>query len=150
MKAFRFELESLLVFRKNIEKQKQADVALISSKYNKEQMGKENCLSKINDSIQKVDSIENKDDMIENFMFVNDYISSLGGQIRLHEDNMQVINVELKKKQKILAKASADLKAVEMLKDKKLAEYKKEVIKEEQKIFDEWKNGNNIYTNIKG
>lgn len=113
-------------------------------------MGKENCLSKINDSISKVDSIENKYDMIEGFMFANDYISSLGGQIKLHENNMQVIDVELKKSQKILAKASADLKAVEMLKDKKIAEYKKEVIKEEQKIFDEWKNDNNPYTNIKG
>ena len=50
MKPFKFELESLLKLRMNIEKKKQADVALVSSKYNKEQLGKEVCLDKIKDS----------------------------------------------------------------------------------------------------
>ncbi len=142
MKAFKFELESLLEFRKNIEKQKQADVALVSSKYNKEQLGKESCILKINDTINKIDNIKNNDSMMDEIMFANDYIYSLESQIKIHEANMDTIGVELKEKQKILAKASADVKAVEMLKNKKLDLYKKELIKEEQKIFDEWKNKN--------
>lgn len=140
MKSFKFELESLLRLRINIEKKKQADVALVSSKYNKEQLGKEGCLEKIKDSSVYVDNIEDQDEMINTMMKVSDYVVSLKAQINNHEESMQKISVELREKQRILVDASRDRRAVEILKEKKFALHKKETLKEEQKMLDEWKN----------
>lgn len=140
MKSFKFELESLLKLRMNIEKKKQADVALVSSKYNKEQLGKEGCLEKIKDSSVYVDNIEDQDEMINTMMKVSDYVVSLKAQINNHEESMRKISIELREKQRILVDASRDRRAVEILKEKKFALHKKETLKEEQKMLDEWKN----------
>jgi len=139
MKSFKFKLESLLKLRMNIEKKKQADVALVSSKYNKEQIGKEVCLDKIKDSSIYVDNIEDPSEMINTMMQVSDYVFSLKAQIRNHEESMYKISIELREKQRILVDASRDRRAVEILKEKKFALHKKETLKEEQKMLDEWK-----------
>ncbi len=139
MKPFKFELESLLKLRMSVEKKKQADVVLVSSKYNKELFGKESCLDKIKDSSIYVDNIEDQNDMINSMMLVSEYVFSLKAQIKNHESSMTRISVELREKQRILMEASRDRRAVEILKEKKLALYKKETLIEEQKMLDEWK-----------
>lgn len=146
MKSFKFELESLLKLRGNIEKKRQAEVAIVSSKYNKEQMGKEACLNKIKESTVYIDDKLSESDVATSMILVSEYIFSLNAQIRSHEATMSKISVELREKQSILANASRDRRAVEILKEKKLALYKKEAIKEEQKMFDEWKNAFKEFT----
>lgn len=139
MKRFNFKLEPLYKLRKNIEKKKQAEVAEVSAQYNKEREGKDNCIFKIEDSIKIVDAIEDEKEMMNMSLYLGDYIMALNSQIGIHEDNMSIIGIELKKRQEILREATKNRRAVEILKEKKLAEYKKLINKEEQSKLDEWK-----------
>ena len=139
MKRFDFKLEPLYKLRKNIERQKQAEVAEVSAQYNKESEGKDNCIFKIEDSIKIVDAIEDEKEMINMSFYLGDYITALNSQIGLHEENMSIIEIELRKRQEILQEATNSRRAVEILKEKKLAEYKKLINKEEQSKLDEWK-----------
>ena len=139
MKRFDFKLEPLYKLRKNIERQKQSEVAEVSAQYNKEREGKDNCIFKIEDSIKIVDSIEDEKEMINMSFYLGDYITALNSQIGLHEENMSIIGIELRHRQEILQEATNSRRAVEILKEKKLAEYKKLILKEEQSKLDEWK-----------
>ncbi len=139
MKRFDFKLEPLYRLRRNIEKKKQAEVAEVSAQYNKEREGKDSCIFKIEDSVKIVDAIEDEREMMNMSFYLGDYISALNSQIGIHEDNMSIIGIELKKRQEILQEATNNRRAVEILKEKKLAEYKKLINKEEQSKLDEWK-----------
>ncbi|WP_297205915.1 flagellar FliJ family protein [uncultured Brachyspira sp.] len=139
MKRFNFKLEPLYKLRKNIEKKRQAEVAEVSAEYNKERDGKESCLLKIDDGIKYVDNMENSDEMLSMSIYLGEYINALNSQIAIHEDNMAEISIELRKRQEILQEASRQRRAVELLKEKKLLEYKKMMNKEEQAKLDEWK-----------
>lgn len=139
MKRFDFKLEPLYRLRRNIEKKKQAEVAEVSTQYNKEREGKDNCIFKIEDSVKIVDAIEDEREMMNMSFYLGDYISALNSQIGIHEENMSIIGIELKKRQEILQEATNNRRAVEILKEKKLAEYKKLINKEEQSKLDEWK-----------
>ena len=140
MKKFDFKLDPLYKYRKNIEKEKQALVAEVSAEYNKEQAGIDNCIAKIHDGINIVDSIEeNSEDYMSMALYLGDYISALNSQINIHQDNMAIIEVELKKRQEVLSEATRARRAVEILKEKKLLEHKKQNQKLEQANLDEWK-----------
>lgn len=140
MKRFDFKLEPLYKFRKNIEKKKQAEVAEVSALYNKEKEGKDNCILKINDGIKIVDSIEDTSEMINMSIYLGEYMLALNSQIAIHDRKMSEIGIELRKRQNVLQEATRQRRAVEILKEKKLLEYKKLMNKEEQSKLDEWKN----------
>lgn len=140
MKRFDFKLEPLYKLRKNIEKKKQAEVAEVSALYNKEKEGKDNCILKINDGIKIVDSIEDNSEMINMSIYLGEYMLALNSQIAIHDRKMSEIGIELRRRQNILQEAARQRRAVEILKEKKLLEYKKLMNKEEQSKLDEWKN----------
>ena len=140
MKRFDFKLEPLYKLRKNIEKKKQAEVAEVSALYNKEKEGKDNCILKINDGIKIVDSIEDTSEMINMSIYLGEYMLALNSQIAIHDRKMSEIGIELRKRQNVLQEATRQRRAVEILKEKKLLEYKKLTNKEEQSKLDEWKN----------
>ncbi|MBW5396691.1 flagellar FliJ family protein [Brachyspira pilosicoli] len=140
MKRFDFKLEPLYKLRKNIEKKKQAEVAEVSALYNKEKEGKDNCILKINDGIKIVDSIEDNSEMINMSIYLGEYMLALNSQIAIHDRKMSEIGIELRKRQNVLQEATRQRRAVEILKEKKLLEYKKLMNKEEQSKLDEWKN----------
>ena len=137
---FDFKLEPLYKLRKNIEKKKQAEVAEVSALYNKEKEGKDNCILKINDGIKIVDSIEDTSEMINMSIYLGEYMLALNSQIAIHDRKMSEIGIELRKRQNVLQEATRQRRAVEILKEKKLLEYKKLMNKEEQSKLDEWKN----------
>ncbi|AFR71079.1 flagellar FliJ family protein [Brachyspira pilosicoli] len=140
MKRFDFKLEPLYKLRKNIEKKKQAEVAEVSALYNKEKEGKDNCILKINDGIKIVDSIEDTSEMINMSIYLGEYMLALNSQMAIHDRKMSEIGIELRKRQNVLQEATRQRRAVEILKEKKLLEYKKLMNKEEQSKLDEWKN----------
>ena len=140
MKRFDFKLEPLYKLRKNIEKKKQAEVAEVSALYNKEKEGKDNCILKINDGIKIVDSIEDSSKMINMSIYLGEYMLALNSQMAIHDRKMSEIGIELRKRQNVLQEATRQRRAVEILKEKKLLEYKKLMNKEEQSKLDEWKN----------
>ena len=140
MKRFDFKLEPLYKLRKNIEKKKQAEVAEVSALYNKEREGKDNCILKINDGIKIVDSIEDSSEMINMSIYFGEYMLALNSQIAIHDRKMSEIGIELRRRQDILQEAAKQRRAVEILKEKKMLEYKKLMNKEEQSKLDEWKN----------
>ena len=115
MKKFDFKLEPLYKLRKNIEKQKQAEVAEVSALYNKERDGKDDCISKINDGIRIVDSMEDNNEMLTMSIYLGEYISALNSQIAIHEDNMAEISVELRKRQEVLQEEQQSAQQLELL-----------------------------------
>ena len=134
MKRFDFKLEPLYKLRKNIEKKE------VSALYNKEREGKDNCILKINDGIKIVDSIEDSSEMINMSIYFGEYMLALNSQIAIHDRKMSEIGIELRRRQDILQEATKQRRAVEILKEKKMLEYKKLMNKEEQSKLDEWKN----------
>lgn len=94
---------------------------------------------KISDGIRFVDNMENDDEMLNMSIYLGEYINALNSQIAIHENKMAEINTELVKRQEVLQEASRQRRAVELLKEKKLLEYKKLKNKEEQAKLDEWK-----------
>lgn len=138
MKSFKFNLESVYKVRKNTEKKKIAELAKVSSVYNKEMISRDLCFDNIKKTENTLDNIDtNSEEFINNMLFNGEYISLMQKAIKEHENKMDSMRYELDTKQKALAKAAADRRAVELIKEKRFMEYKKECLKEEQKELDE-------------
>lgn len=141
MKKFIFKLEALEKKRRHIERQKQADLAQVSALYNKEESYKTKCFDSIKENITYADALDYKnEDDINIIIQVSESNVALRNRIVSHEVNMDKIKPELLRKQKILAEASKQKRAVEILREHKYKEYKKYILKEEQKSLDEWSN----------
>ena len=78
--------------------------------------------------------------MINMSIYLGEYMLALNSQIAIHDRKMSEIGIELRRRQNILQEATRQRRAVEILKEKKLLEYKKLMNKEEQSKLDEWKN----------
>ena len=141
MKKFHFKLEALEKKRKQIEREKQSDLAKVSTLYNKEENYKSLCFETIKENISYSDNLDytNEDDM-NIIIQISESNFALHNRAEVHENNMNKIKPELIKRQKILAEASKQKRAVEILRERKYKEYKKYVLKEEQKILDDWSN----------
>ncbi len=139
MKKFYFKLDALERKRRQEEKQKQLLVLPVASLYNKEEESKNKCLRTIAENTKFSSNLdyENAEDI--NIMIqISDSNFALRGRIDVHDENLGKIKVELEKRQKVLAEASAQRRAVEILRERKYQEYKKYVMKEEQKDLDEF------------
>ncbi len=144
MKKFHFKLEALERKRKQEERQKQLLLLPVSRLYNNEEDSKNQCLRTIEENAKFSNNLnyQNTDDI--NIMIqISDSNMALRQRIDIHNENLDKIKVELEKRQKVLAQASAQKRAVEILRERKYAEYKKYLRKEEQKELDEFSNNKN-------
>ncbi len=144
MKKFHFKLAALERKRKQEEKQKQLLVLPVASLYNREEDSKNQCQHTISENAKFSNTLnyENADD-ISIMIQVSDSNMALRGRMAMHDENLGKIKVELEKRQKVLAEASAQKRAVEILRERKYEEYKKYLRKEEQKELDEFSNNKN-------
>lgn len=144
MKKFNFKLEALERKRKQEEREKQLLLLPVLRLYNNEEDSKNQCLRTIAENTKFSNNLdyENTDDI--NIMIqISDSNLALRQRIGIHDENLGKIKVELDKRQKVLAQASAKKRAVEILRERKYAEYKKYLRKEEQKELDEFSNNKN-------
>ena len=89
MKKFHFKLEALEKKRKQIEREKQSDLAKVSTLYNKEENYKSLCFETIKENISYSDNLDytNEDDM-NIFIQISESNFALHNRAEVHENNM--------------------------------------------------------------
>ena len=135
MKHFKFPLEKILDYRKNIEDKKAE--ALYQSRTKKKD--EEDILELIEEekkNILKEDKREDSNTLNE-LTITSDYLNQLNNEIEKSENRIKDADKEVDKKLIDLKEASIEKKAVEKLREKKLMEHKTQLKKGERKQIDE-------------
>ena len=135
MKHFKFPLEKILDYRKNIEDKKAE--ALYQSRTKKKD--EEDILELIEEekkNILKEDKREDSNTLNE-LTISSDYLNQLNNEIKKSENRIKDADKEVDKKLIDLKEASIEKKAVEKLREKKLIEHKTQLKKGERKQIDE-------------
>ena len=137
MKKFRFSLQSVLDFRKHLEKMAQMDVA----KARKNLMDSEQRLKELNqdydDTSFEFDGEMSKGISSERFHFFTDYLSSVTSQIEREEQRKITLSDILREKQHVLRDKTIERKTIEQLKEKHKNEYYDNMMKDMQKEVDD-------------
>lgn len=138
MKRFQFRLEKLLKLREREEEWKKQELAEVMGLYNKEEHGIHECMEGMKKNAEEVDALSPEE--YNTVIFASDnYNSAMRAKIEGHKKQMRSLEPEIEKRRNALAEAVRNRRVVEIMKDKKIAEYKKELRKEEQAMLDEWR-----------
>ena len=139
MKKFRFQLETLLKVTRM--KKEEAEVAFAEAVRRLEEARayQRRLLEEMQQGQLDYENLSKEGTRIKigTLMSFNQFFGWKRQQI---EDQQQVIlqaNAERQKRLKVLMEQMSALKSIEKLKEKRLAEYKEEVLQEEQKMLDE-------------
>lgn len=137
MKKFNFRLQSVLDFRKHLEKMAQMEVA----KARRDLMESEEKLKSLNmdydDTSLVFDGEMTKGIGAERFHYFTDYLSSIESLIQREEQNKEAFSGILIEKQNVLREKSIDRKTIEKLKEKQKNEYYDKMMKDMQKEVDD-------------
>ena len=124
MKKFKFSLEKVLSLREFEENQAQIELA--------------KAISVVTELNNKLKFIANE--RVKNNDARSNYIEGLDYQKEILLEELAQAELILEEKRQIMIEAMKKRKALEKLKEKQLQEYKKEILKEEEKVLDEIKN----------
>ena len=137
MKKFQFKLESLLTYRKYLERLAQQDTA-------KAQMDVKSCETAIrqlemafSQQSDQIEDILSKGMAASEFRRFHDYLDGVENQIEDEKKRHIRLRNVLKEKVERLKKKSVDKKAMELYRDRQKTIYTQEVVKLEQKELDE-------------
>ncbi|MBI4979017.1 MAG: hypothetical protein HZC28_16175 [Spirochaetes bacterium] len=136
MKRFVFSLEKVLTARKNIEDVKKNELGRVVGAYNREEAMREDCKRKMHQNAADLDarSVEDVLTLIQNADMFN---QALKRKAELHAENMQKLTAEIREKQAVLAEARKQRRIVELLREKKFKEYRRDMKREEQRTSDD-------------
>lgn len=124
MARFKFSLQKVLDIRKHQEDQKAIEMQKIQAQLMKEQKKLQTINEhKIKTLGQPVQSVVN----LNMHRVHNDYLNQLSRQIMKQEQNIHSVMKRVDDKRKELAQAVQERKAVELLREKRLIEHKKEL-----------------------
>ena len=137
MKRFKFKLQSLLNFRKHLERVAQQDMA-------KTVLALTVCEKQIDtlqithvQSTQRLEQIVEKGVGADQFRQHYAYLGAVQEMIAQEKQRMVQLGKVLEKKRLALKKRSIDKKAMERLREKQAKEYNQELLTAEQKELDE-------------
>ncbi|MEN6370671.1 MAG: flagellar export protein FliJ [Armatimonadota bacterium] len=136
MKKFKFNLQRVLDYRQTIEDKLLAELAAVQAEHERELVKLEDMkheLSRFREKMKVELSQGSADEIKESY----NYLQQLTKQVLAQQ--LVVSNVKEKKDQKTLevVDAAKERKALERLKEYKVADYKKEADRQEQKFLDE-------------
>ena len=139
MKKFKFQLETLLKVTKM--KKEEAEVALgkASRKLEEARMGLETLLAEMQKGQQDYDALSQEGTRVTigRLMSFNSFFAWKREQIEIQQNILLQVRGEKQQKLKELMEVLSYLKSIEQLREKRLQEYKEDVLKEEQKMLDE-------------
>ena len=139
MKKFKFQLETLLKVTKM--KKEEAEVALgkASRKLEEARMGLETLLAEMQKGQQDYDALSQEGTRVTigRLMSFNSFFAWKREQIEMQQNILLQVRGEKQQKLKELMEVLSYLKSIEQLREKRLQEYKEDVLKEEQKMLDE-------------
>ena len=139
MKKFKYQLETLLKVTKM--KKEEAEVALgkASRKLEEARMGLETLLAEMQKGQQDYDALSQEGTRVTigRLMSFNSFFAWKREQIEMQQNILLQVRGEKQQKLKELMEVLSYLKSIEQLREKRLQEYKEDVLKEEQKMLDE-------------
>lgn len=139
MKKFKFQLETLLKVTKM--KKEEAEVALgkASRKLEEARMGLETLLAEMQKGQQDYDALSQEGTRVTigRLMSFNSFFAWKREQIEMQQNILLQVRGEKQQKLKELMEVLSYLKSIEQLREKRLQEYKEDVLKEEQNMLDE-------------
>ncbi len=139
MKKFKFQLETLLKVTRM--KKEEAEVALgkASRKLEEARMGLETLLAEMQKGQQDYDALSQEGTRVTigRLMSFNSFFAWKREQIEMQQNILLQVRGEKQQKLKELMEVLSYLKSIEQLREKRLQEYKEDVLKEEQKMLDE-------------
>ena len=139
MKKFKFQLEPLLKVTRM--KKEEAEVALgkASRKLEEARMGLETLLAEMQKGQQDYDALSQEGTRVTigRLMSFNSFFAWKREQIEMQQNILLQVRGEKQQKLKELMEVLSYLKSIEQLREKRLQEYKEDVLKEEQKMLDE-------------
>lgn len=140
MKKFEFKLQSLLKLREIEEQHKLAELAGVVSRYQENIAAMEKFKSEskhlLNRESQRLQQEQTLD--FDYMRSVSRYLGMLRMKRNSAEKNLEGIAGELAKKQEEVAKYRTRRRAIEILKEKRIAEHKYEANREQQNQLDEF------------
>lgn len=138
MKKFKFPLEGYLKIKKIEEDRKMADLAHVIGKIEKEKDQINHYFQNMEYYLEKKPSEKNIN--LHDTILMYEYLNQLSKKKRIAEKNINSFQDELKEKQIKANEARKNRRVIEILKEKKLNEYKYEMYKNENKELDEFNN----------
>lgn len=136
MKKFQFKLEKLLRLREWQEEEEKNALAKVIGKYNAEEQAIADYQRRLEENSAKVDNLP-EEDAIALLDNITMFESALRAGIETHRKNMASLEKDIEKARISLAEAVKQRRVVEIVKEKQMEAYKKELLLEEQKNIDD-------------
>jgi len=137
MKRFEFKLQSLLNFRKHLERMAQQDMAKTVMEISACEKQIDSLQTNHGQSVQRLEEIVEKGVGAEQFKQHQAYLGEMMRMIVQEKQQKIQLGKILGKKRFALKKRSIDKKAMERLRERKAKEYNQELLMAEQKELDE-------------
>lgn len=138
MKKFSFNLEKILVYKDSIlDKEKNALVVIKSEKAQK-QTELEIMIKRLSIAFCDKDKCVLEGKSVLELMNHKYFIDELKKQIKQKKDEVNLWEEKEEQQTRVVAECSKDVKRYEKLKEKKLEEYEKDIIKKENEVISEF------------
>ena len=138
MKKFSFNLEKILVYKDSIlDKEKNALIVIKSEKAEK-QLELEKLIKRLSIAFCDKDNCVLEGKSVLELMNHKYFIDELKKQIKLKKDEVNLWAEKEEKQTKVVVECSKDVKRYEKLKEKKLEEYEKDIIKKDNEVISEF------------
>ena len=136
--GFKFRLESLLKLRKRKEESAQIEYILARKAVDNSSDKINKMYSEIDHSRIEIFNHQNSNGQHkEMILHLESYIEGLKTKIELERNVLRQLIMEAEEKQFLLSEASKEFKILDKLKEKKLNQYKEEILKKESSEIDE-------------
>ncbi len=133
-KAFRFSLQKVLDFRRNIETQQAVELSAARAELNLNKHKLQGLHQKKSGFLSSLDENQTS---LQNLKIQKSYLDQLSGEIRLQQENVARSDQTVKEKIEKLVEVSRDKKIVEKLRERHLEGHQKKVKQDEVKFQDE-------------
>lgn len=138
MAKFNFEMQSILTFKEQIERQKEMEFAKILKMVNDEKEKLNSFYRQKDISIKNLKNEASSDRLkYTEFKALNNYIEHLKNSIERQKDVIMKAEILLEQKRQNLIEATKERKMLDKLKENKFEDYIAEEKQTEQKIIDE-------------
>ncbi len=137
MKKFKFKLQPVLNFRKDIEEQIQIRLAEALDRENRAKMALQEIIDRRNQVAMKLEEFKHKPIGIDDLIIYQAHVENLDSRITEQQLKIEDLKSEVEEIRQTLLQASRDKKVIEKIKDRQHDRHKKDMLKKEIDFLDE-------------
>lgn len=138
MKKFTFNLEKILVYKDSILDKEKNALSIIKTEKNHMVKQLENTKKRLQLAFLQKDKCVRQGKSVFELMNHKYFIDELKKQIKSITEEIKALTEKEQKQTQVVAECSKDVKRYEKLKEKKLEEYEKDIIKKENEVISEF------------